>query len=145
MEHLLKLKELLDRELKEISRQGELSAGSLETIHKLTDTIKNIDKICMLEEEGGYSQEGGSSREGGYSGRGRRSYNSQDGGSSYEGGSSYGGGYSQARRGKHYVRAHYSYDDGKEEMLKDLEEMAGRFSDQEWQQLEEFMQRIRGK
>lgn len=130
MEHLMKLKELLDRELKEISRQGELSPGSLETIHKLTDTIKNIDKICMLEEDGGYSQDDGYSARGG-----RRSHNSQP----------YNDGYSQARRGKHYVRGHYSYADGKEEMLKDLEEMAGRFSDQEWEQLEEFVQRIRGK
>ena len=51
------LKELLCHELREITEKGELSAGSLETIHKLTDSIKNIDKIVMLEEDG-YSQGG---------------------------------------------------------------------------------------
>ena len=51
-----KLKEKLFEELEEISRKPEMGAGDLEVIHKLTDTIKNIDKICMLEEEGGYSE-----------------------------------------------------------------------------------------
>jgi len=63
-----------------------MGAGDLEVIHKLTDTIKNIDKICMLEEEGGYSQDGGD-------------------GASY-GGGTYGNGSSYANRGKHYVRGH---------------------------------------
>ena len=34
-----------------------MGAGDLEIIHKLTDTIKNLDKIEMLE-DGGYSQAG---------------------------------------------------------------------------------------
>ena len=55
-------------------------AGDLELVHKLTDTIKNIDKICALEEDGGYSEAG-----------------------DYEG-ASYGRGSSYANRGKHYVR-----------------------------------------
>lgn len=63
-----------------------MGAGDLEIIHKLTDTIKNLDKIEMLE-DGGYSQAG-----------------YRDGGSSYNRGSSY------ANRGKHYVRGHYSRD-----------------------------------
>ena len=54
-----KLKEKLFEELDEISRKPEMGAGDLEVIHKLTDTIKNIDKICRLEEDGGYSQDGG--------------------------------------------------------------------------------------
>lgn len=51
------LKEMLCKELDEIVGKGELTAGALETVHKLTDTIKNIDKIDMLE-EGGYSRTG---------------------------------------------------------------------------------------
>ena len=78
-----KLKEKLFEELDEISRKPEMGAGDLEVIHKLTDTIKNIDKICMLE-DGGYSEEG-------------------DG---------YGNGSSYANRGKHYVRGHYSREGG---------------------------------
>ena len=58
MEYMYELKEKLCDELEEIANKGELGAGDLEIIHKLTDTIKNIDKIGMLEEDGGYSQAG---------------------------------------------------------------------------------------
>lgn len=51
------LREMLCEELEEVSRKGEMSMGDLELLHKLTDTIKNIDKIEMLE-EGGYSRGG---------------------------------------------------------------------------------------
>lgn len=59
MEYMYKLKDKLCKELEEIARKPELSAGDLETIHKLTDTIKNIDKIVVLEDGGGYSSTGG--------------------------------------------------------------------------------------
>ena len=55
-----KIKELLMDEIYQYEERakkmngGKLSAGDLETIHKLTDTIKNIDKIEMLE-DGEYS------------------------------------------------------------------------------------------
>ena len=58
MEYMHELKEKLCDELEEIARKGELGAGDLEIVHKLTDTIKNLDKIEMLEEDGGYSQAG---------------------------------------------------------------------------------------
>jgi len=48
---------MLCKELEEIAEKGELSAGGLDTLHKLTDTIKNIDKIEMLE-DGDYSNDG---------------------------------------------------------------------------------------
>ena len=86
MEYMYELKDKLCKELDEIARKPEMGAGDLEIIHKLTDTIKNIDKIDMLEDDG-YSQAG-----------------YRDGGSSYNRGSSY------ANRGKHYVRGHYSRD-----------------------------------
>lgn len=35
-----------------------MSAGDLDTVHKLTDTIKNIDKICIMDESCDYSQAG---------------------------------------------------------------------------------------
>ena len=57
MEYMHELKEKLCDELEEIARKGEFSAGDLEAVHKLTDTIKNLDKIEMLE-DGGYSQAG---------------------------------------------------------------------------------------
>ena len=51
------LKEKLCDELEEIARKPEMGAGDLEIIHKLTDTIKNLDKIEMLEDSD-YSQSG---------------------------------------------------------------------------------------
>lgn len=49
MKYLHELKEKLCEELQEIAEKQDLSAGDLEAVHKLTDTIKNIDKIEMLE------------------------------------------------------------------------------------------------
>ena len=84
MDYMHDLKDKLCQEQEEIARKPEMGAGDLELVHKLTDTIKNIDKICALEEDGGYSEAG-----------------------DYEGGS-YNRGSSYANRGKHYVRGHYS-------------------------------------
>lgn len=57
MEYMYELKEKLCDELEKIARKNDMSAGDLEMAHKLTDTIKNIDKIDMLEDDG-YSQAG---------------------------------------------------------------------------------------
>ena len=43
------LKHMLCKELDEVTMKGQLSMGDLEIVNKLTDTIKNIDKIEMLE------------------------------------------------------------------------------------------------
>lgn len=51
------LKRMLCRELDEVAMKGELNMGDLEIVHKITDTIKNIDKISMLE-DGQYSNTG---------------------------------------------------------------------------------------
>lgn len=110
MRGLHEIKEMLCKELGEYARKGELSAGSLDALHKLTDTIKNIDKIEMLE-GGGYS------RNGSYDSYGeedsyRRGYSRDDSyrrGGSYDDGDSY-------RRG-------YSHDGGKEQMVRKMEEM----------------------
>lgn len=55
--YMHELKEKLCDELEEIARKGELGAGDLDIVHKLTDTIKNICKIDMLD-DGGYSRDG---------------------------------------------------------------------------------------
>src|SRR5699024_8280923 len=57
MEYMYELKDKLCKELDEIARKPEMGAGDLEIIHKLTDTIKNLDKIEMLEDDG-YSKAG---------------------------------------------------------------------------------------
>lgn len=104
------LRMLLTRELDEIAMKGEMSAGDLETVHKLTDTIKNIDKICYMEENG-YSMDGGWRAEGNYSRGGRmNSYGDYDSGNSYA---------------RHYVRGHYSrgYSEAKEDLMKSMKVM----------------------
>lgn len=136
MEKLYKIKEALMRELDQskTARNGELQAGELEAIHKLTDTIKNIDKICMLAEQSDYSHAGGSSygRGSSYANRGQhyvRGHYSRDGGSSYDGGSD--GGYSSRRgggsnrggsrggsRGGYSRDGGYSRGEGTEEMME---------------------------
>ena len=111
MKYLHDLKEMLCEELEEYASKGELSAGSLDVIHKLTDTVKNIDKILMLEEYG----EEDESREGG-SYAGRRGTHYVRGHYSHDGGSYDGGSY----RGGSRERGRYSRDDGKEHMKKEM-------------------------
>lgn len=52
------LREMLCEELDKITKKGELSAGSLDVIDKLTHSIKSIDTIMAME-EAGYSNESG--------------------------------------------------------------------------------------
>ncbi len=163
MEDMYKLKEMLCRELEEFSRRDSIESYDLDTIHKLTDTIKNIDKIEMLE-EGGYSQargggggRGGGRGGGGYSREGGGGYSQEGGGSSYAGGSSYGdggysgedsfgdgGGYSQARR-RRDERGRYSRDDGRDHMVNQLESMMGRVSsEQDRETLRRMIDQMKG-
>lgn len=131
MKALYDLKDKLQMELEEIARKPEMGAGDLELVHKLTDTIKNIDKICALEEEGGYSEAG-------------------DWEGTYNRGSSY------SNRGKHYVRGHYSRDgysnrgysrdggysrhDAKEAMIEQAREMMeNATTDREREAIRRFM------
>ena len=58
-----RIKETLMNELMEFGEKmaknpnAKPSVQEIERVHKLTDTIKNLDKIEMLEEGGGYSEE----------------------------------------------------------------------------------------
>lgn len=92
MKDMQQLREMLCKELKQYESRSKLNLADLDAVHKLTDTIKNIDKIEMLEE--GEMDEYAEAR---YSRRGDYAY---DDGNSY------------ARRGRHYVRGHYSRDGG---------------------------------
>lgn len=147
MRAMEELKEMLCRELDEIAQKGEMSAGDLETAHKLTDTIKNIDKIMMLEEDG-YSYRGGrgGGNRGGRGGRGGNSYDGGGYGGGNDGGSSYRG-----RRGTHYVRGHYSRDggggysrhDGKEQLMVELEQMVGELDEGGQEAVRRVMEQFR--
>lgn len=49
------LRDMLEQELHKITKKGELSAGSLDVIDKITHSIKSIDTIEAME--GNYSNE----------------------------------------------------------------------------------------
>lgn len=70
------LKEKFCRELEAMAEKRELSGTDVDRAYKLTDTIKNMIKIDMYEEGGGYSGDGEWTANGMYS----RAY---DRGSSY--------------------------------------------------------------
>lgn len=107
MHYMEDLKDLLCAELEDYAekgkKSGKMSMGDLDSIHKLTDTVKNILKIDMLEGETGYSEDGA------YIGEGRIY------GTSYDDEMRRGGGYSYAR-GRRYAKrdsmGRYSRDDG---------------------------------
>ena len=106
MKAMYDLRDMLCKELDEITRKGELGAGDLDIAYKLVGTVKNIDKIEMMENDGGYS----------------RRY-SRDGNWEADMRGNYGRDSSYARRGTHYVRGHYSRDSGKDNMKRQLQEM----------------------
>lgn len=52
MHKLIELKDMLMEELSECVDKGELSAGSLDIVDKLTHSIKSIDTILAMEDAG---------------------------------------------------------------------------------------------
>lgn len=56
MHDMYELKEMLCEELDKITKKGELSAGSLDAVDKLTHSIKSIDTIIAMDE---YSEDDG--------------------------------------------------------------------------------------
>ena len=134
MHYMEDLKDLLCAELEDYAEKGKkavkMSMGDLESIHKLTDTVKNILKIDTLSEELGYSEDGH------YMGEGRiygTSYDVYDRGTSYaRGRGRYAkrdsmGRYSRddgsMRRDGRGMRDGYSRDEGKAYMMEQLEDM----------------------
>lgn len=140
MEDMRKLKDMLCRELDEFARRDSIESYDLDTIHKLTDTIKNLDKIEMLE-DGGYSQARGGGPRGGM-----RNYSrdGEGGGYSYEDSFGDNDGYSQARR-RRDERGRYSRDDGRDHMVNQLESMMGRVSsDRDREELRRMIDQMKG-
>ena len=163
-----KIKEMLMAELYEYEEKakkmsgGKISMQELEKIHKLTDTVKNIDKIEALE-EGGYSEDGyymgegriyGTSYESGNSyrrGRGRNAkrdsmgrYSREGEGYSEEGYSEEGYMYARdGRGGQGGMRGGYSRDGAKEHLMNKAEEMLEMAHDpKERRAIEKFMREL---
>lgn len=99
-----RVRDMLCEELDKFGSKGELTAGSLETIDKLTHSIKSIDTIMAMEESG-YSRDYMPSY-------GARSYANQRRDSR--------GRYS---RNPYRMNRGYSYDDAKDEMIDQLEDI----------------------
>lgn len=139
MEEMHKLKEMSKRELEEFSRNDSIASYDLDTLFKLSFLVKNLCEIEMLE-DGGYS--GNRSMR-----RGEPRMNSHDGDGNYAYEDSFGDndGYSQARRGQHYVRGHYSRDDGRDDMVNRLEGLMSRAgSDRDREEIRRMIDQMKG-
>lgn len=148
-----KIKEMLMNELYEYEEKakkmpnGKLSTQELEKIHKLTDTVKNIDKIEVLESGEGYSEDTdfmGEGRMYGTSyarGRGRNVRRDRMGRYSSDDGMSYArDGRTTNRGGSSYGM---SYDGAKEHLMDKAEEMLEMTHDpKERRAIEKFMREL---
>lgn len=119
-----KVKDMLCEELERIANKGELTAGSLDTVDKLTHSIKSIDTIiAMSDYEDDYSE-----RRMPYSRQGNnRGGNSRRGGSSYDDGMMYESNSSYARRNS---SGRYSREDNRDNLISRLENMAMNTTDE---------------
>lgn len=133
MEYMNEIKNKLLPEFKKFAMKPELSVSDLEKIHKLTDTVKNLDKIKMLEEESeGYSEARGGRGGSRYSyddemmyserrGRGSNAKRDRMGRYSSEGGSyDYSEDGNSYRRGRSSHEGGMSYDGAKDHMMSML-------------------------
>ena len=127
-DELKNLRQMLCKELKEFGNKGELSAGSLDTIDKLSHAIKNLDKVIEMSESEEYS----SNRNGSYRGSYNGSYDG-DGSmrGSYEGSMASNGSYARGRgrnarrdsMGRYASDAGYSRADDMEQMVESIRSM----------------------
>lgn len=114
MHKMEELRDMLCEELDKLTKKGELSAGSLDVIDKLTHSIKSIDTIMAME-DAGYSNEGGYSYARRRDSMGRYSRNDGSYGRSYDG--------SYARGGNRGGSYGYSREDAKEELAMNLKDL----------------------
>ena len=142
MEYIEKIKKMLCKELDEYAMKGKISGSDLDMIWKLTDTVKNLDKIEMLEDGdsyNGYSEMreypymGGSSYE---RGRGRYAKRDSMGRYSSDMDSSYDD-YSEARMDRRYSR-----DDAKDHMMNKLGEMMSSADEEQREILKDCMRKL---
>ena len=148
MEYIEKIKKMLCKELYEYAMKSKLSMADIDVIHKLTDTVKNLDKIEMLEDEGGYSEARGGMRTRSYMhgssydddmmyserrGRGRNARRDSMGRYS----SDMGDDYSETRMDRRYSR-----DDAKDHMMNKLGMMMEDADPKEREALKECMRAI---
>lgn len=109
--HMEDVRDMLCEELDKVAQQGELTAGSLETVDKLTHAIKSIDTIMAM---GGYSNDYNDGN----------SYRGTYGGNSYRG-------RSRDSMGRYSRNRGYSYAEAKDHMIEQLEDIMNSAQDEE--------------
>ena len=142
MEYIEKIKKMLCKELDEYAMKGKISGSDLDMIWKLTDTVKNLDKIEMLED--GESYDGYSEmREYPYMGgssyaRGRGRYAKRDSMGRYSSDDrmSYDN-YSEERMDRRYSR-----DDAKDHLMDKMGEMMTSANEEQREILKDAMRKI---
>ena len=134
MESLHKLKGMLYSEIDKIVDQGELTAGSLESVGKLLDAIKDACEITMNESGDGYSQRGYGGHIMYYPNDMYYNNGSMNGGNSNRG---------YSRNGSSYKNNRYYYDDGRDHMIDQLNQMMDQAgSDKERQAIQKCIRQI---
>ena len=141
MEYIEKIKKMLCKELDEYAMKSKLSMADIDVIHKLTDTVKNLDKIEMLED--GNSYDGYSEmREYPYMGgssyaRGRGRYAKRDSMGRYSSEDRMTDDYSEARMDRRYSR-----DDAKDHLMDKMGEMMTSANEEQREILKDAMRKI---
>lgn len=124
MAKMEELREMLCEELDKITKKGELSAGSLDVVDKLTHSIKSIDTIIAMG-DAGYSSDDYSIRGNSYA-RGRGSNARRDSMGRYSSDNYSMRGGRSGERGRNY-----SYDDEMNNLREQLEDMERMAKDEE--------------
>ena len=148
MEYVEKIKKMLCKELDEYAMKGKLTASDLEMVHKLTDTVKNLDKISMFEQsEDDYSEARGGMRGRSYMhgssydddmmyserrGRGRNARRDSMGRYSSDMGDDY----------SERMDRRYSRDDAKDHLLDKMGEMMSSADEEQREILKDAMRKI---
>lgn len=147
MEYIEKIKKMLCKELDEYAMKSKLTMPDLQPVHLMTDIIKNLDKIEMLEDDGGYSEARGGMRNRSYMGgssydddmmyserRGRGRYAKRDSMGRYS--SDMGDDYSER------MDRRYSRDDAKDHMMSKLGSMMEDADPNEREVLKDCMRKL---
>ena len=132
MDAFYDLKDMLCKELEDLVQKGELSAGSLDAIDKITHSIKSLVTIIAME-EGCYSNDG--------------SYDGYNGNGGSMTGGSYARGYSGRRgrdsMGRYTSGRRYSRDEAKDEVMRHLEKAMNGASGEQRKIIQEAVEELK--
>lgn len=135
MDAFYELKDMLCKELEDLVQKGELSAGALDAVDKLTHSIKSLVTIIAME-EGGYSNDGSYD---GYNGGGNGGMN----GGSYNSYRGYSGRRGRDSMGRYTSGRRYSRDEAKDEVMRHLEKAMNGASGEQRKIIQEAVEELK--